>query len=113
MLVSHQHLIKNFKVLVARGKLAHGYIFFGESRVGKFYFAKHLANLLENNTFEITSRVLQDALVLESASGIDAMRDLKNFLWQKPIISSKRTIIIDNADRLTPEAQNAILKITE
>lgn len=95
------------------GKLAHGYIFFGEPRAGKFYFAKQLANFLENKNFEIAPRLLQDALILESASGIDAMREFKNFLWQKPIISPKRTVVIDNADQLTPQAQNAILKITE
>lgn len=113
MFIGHQHLVKDFQGLVKRGKLSHAYIFFGEPQVGKFYFAKHLANLLENNKFEIASRVLQDALVLESATGIDAMRSLKSFLWQKPVISLKRTVIIDNADRLTPEAQNAILKIVE
>ena len=113
MFIGHQHLVKDFKELIRRDKLAHGYIFFGEPQVGKFYFAKHLANFLENQKFEIASRVLQDVLILEDATGIESMRGLKNFLWQKPIISPKRTVIIDRADYLTPEAQNAILKITE
>ncbi len=113
MFTGHQHLVKNFQQLIKRKRLAHGYIFFGEPQVGKFYFAKHLANFLETGKFEISSRVLQDALILENATGIEAMRELKNFLWQKPAVSPTRTIIIDNAGHLTPEAQNAILKITE
>ena len=113
MLIGHQYLVKNFLSLEKSGKLAHGYIFFGESGIGKFYFAKHLANFLENGKFEPPERVLQDALILENASGIDEMRTLKNFLWRKPVVSKKRTAIINDAENLTIEAQNAILKITE
>ncbi len=113
MFIGYEHLVKDFQNLAKTGHLSHGYIFFGEPQVGKFYFAKHLANLLETGKFEIASRVLQDALILENATGIETMRELKNFLWQKPIMSPKRTVVIDNADQLTPEAQNAILKIAE
>jgi DNA polymerase III delta prime subunit len=45
--------------------------------------------------------------------GIDAAREVKNFLWQKPNTSARRTLILDNAELLTTEAQNALLKITE
>ncbi|MDE2001815.1 MAG: hypothetical protein KGI60_04615, partial [Patescibacteria group bacterium] len=86
---------------------------FGESEIGKFLFAKHLAALLETGTFERGDRPLQDTLILPDATGIDAMRELKSFLWQKPAIASKRTVVINDADALTPQAQNAILKITE
>ena len=113
MLVGNSHLVKNFQELVRRGKLAHGYIFFGEPGVGKFYFVKHLAYFLEEGKFEISRRPLQDSLVIDSAFGIDTMREVKNFLWQKPAISKKRLAIINDADSLTEEAQNAILKITE
>lgn len=113
MIIGHQHLIKDFKALVKNDRLAHGYIFFGEPQVGKFYFAQHLANLLESGEFEIGDRPLQDAMILTKAIGIEEMRSVKQFLWQKPVISPKKTVIINNADNLTPEAQNAILKIAE
>lgn len=45
--------------------------------------------------------------------GIDAVREIKNFLWQKPNTSSRRTLILDEVEFLTAEAQNALLKITE
>jgi len=113
MLIGHSQLVKDFKNLVKNNRLAHGYIFFGEPEVGKFYFAKHLANLLESKELGLSIRPLSDALILDDATGIDAMRDLKSFLWQKPVISSKRLVVINNAENLTPQAQNAILKITE
>ncbi|GEM_PF-337716 len=45
--------------------------------------------------------------------GIDQIRGLKNFLWQKPIFSTRRTAIVNDAESLTDEAQNALLKIAE
>jgi DNA polymerase-3 subunit delta' len=45
--------------------------------------------------------------------GIDAVREIRNFLWQKPNVSKRRTLVLDEAEFLTAEAQNALLKITE
>jgi len=112
MFIGNQYLVENFKKLVKNSSLAHGYIFFGEPQVGKFSFALSLANFLENNEFDAPSKLLSETLTIKK-SGIDCVREIKNFLWQKPQNSLKRTVIIDNADTLTAEAQNAILKITE
>jgi DNA polymerase-3 subunit delta' len=112
MFLGNKHLIENFKKLTESARLSHGYIFFGEPQIGKFTFALSLANFLENNIFDIPAKTLSEALMIKQ-SGIDSVREIKNFLWQKPHNSSKRLVIIDDADSLTAEAQNAILKITE
>jgi len=54
-----------------------------------------------------------DADASGDSIGIDVAREVKTFLWQKPNTSARRTLIIDNAELLTTEAQNALLKITE
>ena len=123
MIFGHQDLVKDFKQLVKNNRLAHGYVFFGEPQIGKFFFAKHLANLLENGEFsagELSGRPLQDLMVIDStedlktdAIGIESSRSIKDFIYKKPAVSSKRTLIIDGAEKITLEAQNAILKITE
>jgi hypothetical protein len=125
MIIGHESTINDLKDLIARGRLGHGYIFFGPSMVGKRTVALALGNFLEKGTFE-TDGILQELKMIdvafmksldEDASGgsigIDAVREIKNFLWQKPNMSARRTLIIDNADLLTTEAQNALLKITE
>lgn len=113
--------------LVLKGTLSHGYIFYGPSMVGKRTIAWALANFLEKEKFELPAEneVLQDGMVIDLAFakrldpnvkdsiGIDAVREVKNFLWQKPNVSSRRTLVIDDAELLTTEAQNALLKITE
>jgi len=112
MLCGHKDLKESFSILSKKGALSHGYIFFGEPQVGKFSFALSLANFLEKGNFGQAEKMLSEVLVIRE-SGIDCVREIKNFLWQKPLNSQKRTVIINNADLLTAEAQSAILKITE
>ncbi len=126
-IVGHEAAQADFKKLLKNGALGHGYIFYGPAMIGKRTFASGLANFLETKTFEPAAEnsVLQDAKIINLASmkqldstakdsiGIDAAREIKNFLWQKPAVSARRTLIIDEAELLTTEAQNALLKVTE
>ena len=118
-LIGHENLIRDFKALAGDRKLSQGYIFFGVPRLGKRSFAMALANHLENGEFAepAANRVLSDALLIGPGEnrtiGIDPIRDIKIFLWQMPNASPYRTVIIDGGERLTDEAQNALLKITE
>lgn len=117
MIAGHEELIKNFKKLAKEQSLSHGYIFFGEPQVGKHLFAKSLANFLEGGEFKAPDSYFKETLEIEpdpsGSIGIDAIRDLKYFLSEKPVNSPKRIVIIDEAERLTLQAQNAILKISE
>ncbi len=113
MVIGHQDLQQRFQKLITSGRLGQSYLFFGEPQVGKFHFAAHCANFLETGAFEIGIRPLQDSMLIRNASGIDMIRELKTFLWQRPAIALRRTAIIDQAGSLTTEAQNALLKIVE
>lgn len=123
MLLGHKLLVKSFKSLAENNRLSHGYLFFGPEGVGKKLFALSLANFLSSrggSSFGgeiIDGGIISDAILIEpnesKTIGIDAVREIKNFLYSRPNVSSKRTVIIDEAEFLTTEAQNAILKITE
>ena len=118
MLLGHDKLGKTFARLTKEGSLFHGYIFFGEKSVGKATFTRCLANFLEFGKCVEGDGVLTETLLVAPAVdseslGIDEIRDLKHFLYSKPVNSKKRVAIIDNADMLTNQAQNAILKIAE
>ena len=119
-LVGHEKLERSFKKLIKEDRLSQGYIFFGEAQVGKFTFAKYLVNFLEAGEFEEPTRILSEALFIKPITqdggesiGIDEVRRIKKFLYEKPVNSKKRTVIIDDAEQLTLQAQNAILKIAE
>jgi DNA polymerase-3 subunit delta' len=117
MFIGQENLLSNFKRLADKGELSHGYVFFGEPQVGKATFAKYLANYLEFGEFEKSVKFSSESFIIspdESRSiGIDEARDIKRFLSEKPANSKFRVVIIDDADTLTPQAQNAILKIAE
>lgn len=118
MLLGLKSLTEKFRKSADDDKLNSAYLFFGEPQVGKFTFAHSLANYLENGIFEPPDKILVDAAVLRIGDeklslGIDDARRVKSFLWQRPVLSGRRTVIVDNAENLTEEAQNALLKISE
>ena len=107
-----------FKKLAKNGTLGHAYLFFGDREIGKFLFALSLANYLERGKWEDTGGTLSDAFFVvpkegKQSLGIDEVRDASHFLWQTPAHSSRKMVVIDNADLLTSEAQSAMLKIVE
>ncbi|MFA5173327.1 MAG: hypothetical protein WC435_02940 [Candidatus Paceibacterota bacterium] len=108
-------MLDAFRSLIGKGELSHGYIFYGGDSSLKESFVLHLARILENKEKE-SSPPLSDFLFLGengNSVGIDEVREIKNFLSQKPFASSKRTVAIKSAERLTKEAGNALLKISE
>lgn len=116
MLVGHEEKIKIFEGLFKNDSLSHGYIFFGEEQVGKKTFALALANFNEKGKFEAPSGILTETKLIapeNNSIGIDIVKEAKHFLSQKPIASTRRILIIDDAHKLTAQAQNAILKISE
>ncbi len=118
-MIGHGTVTEDLKKLADRGLLSHSYLFFGPAMVGKKLAAQNLAHYLETGEDSHLSQraVLNDCNIIKPGEngsiGIDAVREIKNFLWQKPNTSPRRTLIIDDAELLTADAQSALLKITE
>ncbi|MCL4437587.1 hypothetical protein M1513_00915 [Patescibacteria group bacterium] len=113
-MIGHKKLKALFKKLADERKLQNS-IFFGEEKIGKKNFALSLANYLERGVFENASPVLSDLILIDGGNnlGVDIARQIKGFLSEKPFFSSYRLVIIDDAQNLTAEAQNALLKFAE
>src|SRR3989339_1010875 len=54
-----------------------------------------------------------DTLLINTDYSIDQIRSLRSFLAQKPFSHQNKLVVIQNADQLHHEAQNALLKILE
>jgi len=120
MITGYDELTNNFKNLISSDTLSHAYLFFGgdkKTHEEKFVFSLSLANFLEKGIFEEPETILNETLIIspdeKGVIGIDSIRALKYFLWQKPVNSARRMAIIKEAENLTDEAQNAALKIVE
>ena len=108
--------LETLKDLAKADSLPHGFIFYGPQMVGKFTAAKALASYFEKKDWDFEG-VLEDAHIIqpdeEGTIGIDAVREIKTFVYQKPNFSKYRTLILDEAERMTEAAENALLKVAE
>lgn len=116
-LVGYDELAKTFARIADGGLLTHAYCLTGDRGIGKATFAWSFAAYLERGSFDPDGAALMDVTTISpgesGAIGIEAVRDIRRFLWQTPFRSPRRTAVIDGAEALTAEAQGALLKIME
>ncbi len=123
--------ISFLKNAVSRGRVASAYIFLGPSGCGKKLTAVNFAKLLncsgpiEGEPCErcvsctkIGSSAHPDVLVLEKEEkkaefGIDIVLEAIRSISLKPYEARKKVYILDGADLMSEEAQNAVLKTLE
>ncbi len=114
---------------VDQGRLAHAYLLSGPAGVGGMALARELAKALLCAAEEgkpcsecrhcrrIENGLHADVLVISPAGagsiGIEAARDLQSASSLQPYEAAGRVIIINDADTLTREAANALLKLLE
>ncbi|MEZ4156574.1 MAG: hypothetical protein R3B52_01165 [Candidatus Paceibacterota bacterium] len=106
---------KDFEALVKNDQLAHGYIFFGSQKAAK-EFAHSLVCHLEHGDWDLETQSFSDLFVFDGSQeklGVEQARTCSKFLSLNPLVSKKRVLLIQSAHKLTPAAQNAILKIAE
>lgn len=94
---------------------AHALLLVGHSGIGKQYLAEHIASRLlarDLESYPYIKTVIPEKD--KSSIGIEAIRDLQQFLKLKlPSSAAWRIIMIPSAQGLTSEAQNALLKLLE
>lgn len=107
---------KYFENAVKDGHLSHAYLFCGPEGIGKKMFAYDLFRLVNNRNPEgdpdfklLTPRLEED----ETKIYIEDVRKLKSYLSLKPYFGPYKFVVINDADRLVPEAANAFLKMLE
>lgn len=76
----------------------------------------YLADFYKNqevDIFDITTLNLEATLKNIQSIGIEDIKKMQEKIFLKPIKSKNKAIVIDDAEALTIEAQNALLKILE
>ena len=93
-------------------KISHSYLFIGTEGIGKKLFARDFAKILLENELENNpdfNQIEPDGNSIK----IDQIRKMQSKIWEAPIKSSKKIYIINDADLMTKEAQNCLLKTLE
>lgn len=115
--------------IVEKNQSSHSYMFIGIEGIGKFLFAKEFAHMLlcmgDNinkpcdkckSCVEFLSQNHPDYYELnlnENTIKIEQIRMLQSKILEKPIVSKRKVYIINDADKMTKEAQNCLLKTLE
>ena len=131
--MAFENLIGNDKIkdllckMIEQDKITHSYLFLGPSGVGKTLFAKEFAKMILclsekkgcgscKSCLQFNENNQPDFIFIEPEDGtikIEKIRQMQAKVLEKPIISSKKVYVIKDADTMTKEAQNCLLKTLE
>ena len=130
----HEHIIEHLKTALEENKISHAYIFHGEDESGKMMLAESFAQAILcegspedrqdgdccnqcRSCLQAESHNHPDIIYIthEKASiGVDDIRtQLNSDIMIKPYSSERKIYIIDEAEKMTEGAQNALLKTIE
>lgn len=135
-ITGHEQPISILQASLRHGRLAHAYLFHGEARIGKWMTAVRLAQALNceqlndtNNAdgcghcrscLQISARTHPDCFVIEPNPEaatpqikIEQIREIEQQFIYRPLVGERKICLIDEADRLTIGAANALLKTLE
>ncbi|MCI0635054.1 MAG: DNA polymerase III subunit gamma/tau [Actinobacteria bacterium] len=126
--LGQDHVIRALSGAVREGRLAHAFLFCGPRGTGKTSTARILAKMVNCETGPtpepcgtceqcVTIRENQhlDVVEIDAAShgGVDDARDLREKAPTAPVQGREKVYIIDEAQRLSREAFDALLKVFE
>ena len=127
----HQNILERFQTIGKKGFLAHAYLFIGPKEIGKSETALALAKTLNcegapqpffcdqcPSCLKITKGNHPDVHVIQSEEGTSAIKigQVRELLGQarlRPFEAKRKVFIIVNAEEMTPEGANALLKTLE
>lgn len=138
-IIGHEDLKKHFKLSLTSKQISHAYLIYGEEDSGKMMLAKAFAMALQCKEINIVVKELGDVdscgictscrqfksdnhpdiiyverLKNKYEIGVDDIREqVNNNIMIKPYSSPYKIYIIDEAQMLSVQAQNALLKTLE
>lgn len=128
--LGQNHIIKHFENAIKMGKISHAYIINGEEGSGKLRLAVHFAKALQcqEGTAGIACGQCKSCKQTDSANqpdikyvtheksgiGVDEIREqINDDIVIKPYSSRYKVYIVPDSEKMTVQAQNALLKTIE
>ncbi len=134
--IGHERAKSILKASILNDRIAHAYLFHGEGGIGKRLTALRFAQALNCETAcgsegpeacgtcrscrQIDTQSFPDLFLIEPDREravpqikIEQIRELEHHIVYRPLIGSRKICLIDDADRMTLGAANALLKTLE
>lgn len=135
-ITGHERPIAVLQAALRHDRLAHAYLFYGDARIGKSLTAMHVAQALHcedpkaasahdgcglcRSCQQVAARTHPDYVVIEPDPElatpqikIEQVRDIEQQFVYRPLMGERKICVIDEADRMTIGAANALLKTLE
>ncbi|TSA45398.1 AAA family ATPase [bacterium] len=106
--IGHEKQKEYFRQAIKHNRLAHAYAFVGPEHVGKTLFATELAGMLGGDA-------VLDFYACDDTEGltIEKARELQSRLNLSSASGGKKVAVISDAEKMTTEAANSLLKFLE
>ena len=111
--IGYDQLIKNFKNRCSSNTLSHAHLIAGEDGIGKSILAKILSVFILNGILDREYVDFINYKPKKASFGVDEVREVIDEVYKKPFEGDKKVIIIHDGNKLTVQAQNALLKTIE
>ena len=111
--IGYSSLIENFKSRCSNGNLSHAQLISGEDGIGKSILAEILGKLILNGDLNREYVDIINYKPSKASFGVDDVREIIDEVNKKPFEGDKKVIIIHQGNKLTIQAQNALLKTIE
>lgn len=119
-IIGHASVKEVIKLQLANNSLSHAYCFVGPRGVGKRTFALEFIKAITRTDPEHSPDVLfvrrlynPKKEAMELSIGVDQMREVMQLIRASSFSGNAKCIVIEEAETLTDEAQNTLLKLLE
>lgn len=106
-------IIEGFNKRAYKGNLSHAHLVIGPDGIGKSLLAKKFAMSILGKIDDKDYVDIINYITKKASFGVDEVRIIIEEVNKKPYEGDKKVIIIHQGDRLTKQAQNALLKTIE
>ena len=111
--IGHKNVIESFKKRADSGEISHAHIIVGEDGIGKSNLANKLSRIILGKFEERDYIDIINYRCKKASFGVDDVRGIVDEINKKPFEGDKKVIIIYDGNKLTVQAQNALLKTIE
>ena len=127
-ILGNNKIKEDLQEIINNNTISHSYMFVGIEGIGKKLIAKEFARkILCLNKPNQNCETCDSCIKFNSGNNPDfleifpdgnsikiaQMREMQEKVYQKPIVSDRKIFIIDQAEKMTEEAQNSLLKTLE
>lgn len=112
-ILGHESIINGIKKRKLNNSFSHANLIVGDDGIGKSVIAKYLSNNIIKPKDNAESVDIVRYYPSSSSFGVDDVRKIIDEVNKKPYEGDKKVLILYKCDKMTTQAQNALLKTIE